>query len=116
MKARIIDDGHRLIELSAVLSPRAPDDRPSINAWYAARRLEESVNFYRWEKYPAMYIAGKEYGKTLPPVSLDELRELVEAAEDAVPEYPLVRSARFYYEVEAGNRDACWVSVQPGES
>ena len=70
----------------------------SPNPWVVARQLEQQVLFYTREYEKRVYW----YLPSLPSLSWAEFEKLVVSASEVAPDYPIVQSSRFFYEVESG--------------
>jgi hypothetical protein len=105
----ISDQSPRLIEKQVILGTdttiKKSDDTATRNPWLLAKELEDRVSFFRREKY-SLYDGPIEGTDLTPPFALDDFLKLIEAAESIAPEYPLVRTARYYYEIERGDKEA----------
>ena len=84
---------------SIVLDKQGKDvSLDSPNPWVVARQLEQQVLFYTREYEKRVYW----YLPSLPSLSWAEFEKLVVSASEVAPDYPIVQSSRFFYEVESG--------------
>jgi hypothetical protein len=84
-----------------------------LNPWTVSRDLEKQVEYYvrkydndpTWIRKSRSDAAWKVWPDS-PPLAFERFEEYALAAYDFAPDYPVVQSAMFFYELEKGDRQA----------
>lgn len=84
---------------NVIINKKAMDSSVGkLNPWIAAQRLDQQVKYYSREIESIRY-SGLP---SLPSIPWEEYESLVLTAVDEAPDYPVVQSAHFFYEIQTG--------------